>query len=140
MGIGTGFARQEIQQVPLRHEGNERIARVQMREVSHQNILAIEDAAQQMRLFVRQVQQFVGEAQFVHRLQGGGMNGVAAKIAQEVGMFFENDHIDAAARQQGAEHEPGRAAADDAALGGEFNQGQPPARTVRVHVGAGKLV
>ena len=45
------------------------------------------------------------------------MNGVAAKVAQEVGVLLEHDDVDAGARQQVAEHEPARAAADDTAAG-----------------------
>ena len=43
------------------------------------------------------------------------MDGVAAKIAQEIGVLFEHDHIDAGARQQEAQHHAGRSAAGDAA-------------------------
>ena len=37
-------------------------------------------------------------------LEGRGMNGVAAKVAQEVGVLLEHDDVDAGARQQEAEH------------------------------------
>ena len=33
------------------------------------------------------------------------MNGVAAKIAKEIGMFFQNDHGHARAREQVASHD-----------------------------------
>jgi hypothetical protein len=39
------------------------------------------------------------------------MHGVTAKIAQEIGVFFEHHNIDAGARQQIAEHDAGRPAA-----------------------------
>ena len=45
------------------------------------------------------------------------MDGVAAKVAQEVGVLLEHDDVDAGARQQEAEHKPARPAADDTATG-----------------------
>ena len=43
------------------------------------------------------------------------MDGVAAEVPEEVGVLLENQHVDAGARQEQAEHHPGRPAADDAA-------------------------
>jgi hypothetical protein len=34
------------------------------------------------------------------------MNGVAAKIAKEIGMFFQNDHGHTRSREQVASHDP----------------------------------
>jgi hypothetical protein len=45
------------------------------------------------------------------------MNGVAAKVAQKVGMLLEHDDVDTRTRQQEAEHKAARAAADDTATG-----------------------
>jgi hypothetical protein len=45
------------------------------------------------------------------------MNGVAAKVAQEIGVLLKHDDVDSGTRQQEAEHEPARPAADDAATG-----------------------
>src|SRR5439155_26675295 len=42
-------------------------------------------------------------------------NGVAAEIAQEVAVLFEDDDVNAGAREQHAEHHAGRSAAGDAA-------------------------
>ena len=48
------------------------------------------------------------------------MNGVAAEIAQEVGMFLQHHHIDARTREQKAEHETARPAANNATPGGQL--------------------
>ena len=48
------------------------------------------------------------------------MNGVAAKIAQEIAVLLEHDGVDAGACEQKSEHEPARSAADDAATCGEL--------------------
>ena len=63
---------------------------------------------------MRQLQEVVDQAEFVHHLQGRGVHGVAAKIAKEVGVLFEHDGIDAGAPEQVAEHHAGGSAADDA--------------------------
>ena len=64
---------------------------------------------------MRQFQEAVDQPEFVHHLQRRGMHGVAAKIAEEVGVLFQHHDIDAGAPEQIAEHHAGRPAADDAA-------------------------
>ncbi len=44
------------------------------------------------------------------------MNRVAAEIAQEIGVLLQHDHLNASVRQELAEREPSRSAADDATL------------------------
>src|SRR5262245_2866617 len=48
------------------------------------------------------------------------MNGITAKIAQEIIVFLEDDDVDTGAREQEAEHEPARPTSDDATTGGQF--------------------
>ena len=43
------------------------------------------------------------------------MHGVAAEVAQEVGVLLQHRHLDAGPGQQQAEDHPGGAAADDEA-------------------------
>ena len=64
---------------------------------------------------MRQFQKTVDQPEFVHHLQRRGMHGIAAKIAEEVGVLFQHHDIDAGASEQVTEHHAGRAAADDAA-------------------------
>ncbi len=66
-------------------------------------------------LRVRKLQELLEQSKLVHHLERGGMNGVAAKIAQEIGVLLQHDDLDAGARQQVAQHHPGRAAAGDGA-------------------------
>jgi hypothetical protein len=56
-------------------------------------------------------------AQPVHHPQGRGVNRVAAKVAQEIGVLFQHRHADARPRQQVAQHQPRRAAAGNRAGG-----------------------
>ena len=64
---------------------------------------------------MRQFQEPVDQPEFVHHLQRRGMHGVAAKIAEEIGMLLQHDHVDASAAEQIAQHHAGGPAADDAA-------------------------
>jgi hypothetical protein len=67
-----------------------------------------------MRLF----EKVVDEPQFIYQCEGRGMDGIAAKVAQEIAMFLEHDDVNAGPREKEAEHESTRTAAGDAALGG----------------------
>ncbi len=53
----------------------------------------------------------------MEELEGGGVNGVAAEVAEEVYVFFEDGDFDAGTGEEEAEHDSGGAAADDAAGG-----------------------
>src|SRR5262249_45682019 len=48
----------------------------------------------------------------MHQLQRGRVDGVAAKITEEVRMLFEDDHINAGAGEQQPKHHSGGATAD----------------------------
>ena len=50
------------------------------------------------------------------------MDGVAAEIAEKIGVLLDDDDLDAGACQQKAEHHPGRAAAHDAAVAGSADR------------------
>ena len=41
---------------------------------------------------MRLLQEFIEQTEFVHHLESGRMNGVAAKIAQKIPVFFQNEH------------------------------------------------
>ena len=47
------------------------------------------------------------------------MNRVAAEIAEEIGVFFQHQNVNARASEQKPKHHSGRAAARDAALCGD---------------------
>jgi hypothetical protein len=113
---------QEIEEIPLRHQRDELAARRQVTEVHEGELLGTERAAERVRLGVRQGEEFVDQAELVHHLEGRGMDGVAAKVAQEVGVLLEHHHVHAGACEQEAEHHAGRATANDAAASGNLAQ------------------
>jgi len=110
---------EEIQEVPLRHQRDELAARRQVAEVDEGEMQAAELAAERARLGVGQLEEFVEQAEFAHHLERGGMDRVAAEIAQEIGVLLQHHDVDTAAREQEAEHHAGRSASHDAAAGAD---------------------
>ena len=70
-------------------------------------------------LLMRQLQELIEQAKLVHDLERRGMDGVAAEVAQEVGVLLQHHDIDAGAGEQIAEHHAGRPASGDAAASGD---------------------
>ncbi|MNL17968.1 hypothetical protein D3C87_1390910 [compost metagenome] len=59
---------------------------------------------------MREAQELLGETQLLHQFKRGGVNGVAAKIAQKISMFLDNRYVYTAAGKQKAKHQAGRPA------------------------------
>jgi hypothetical protein len=68
---------------------------------------------------MRQLQEVFQKTEVVHRFEGRGVDRIAAKIAQKICMFFENDRIHPGSGKEKPEHHPGWATADDAAAAGD---------------------
>jgi hypothetical protein len=49
---------------------------------------------------MQQLQELIDEAQFADQLKGRRVDRVAAEIAEEIGVFFQHDNVNARARQQ----------------------------------------
>ena len=107
--------REEIEEVPLRHQRDERAAHRQVAEVGDLQPLAAHDPGQLADLLVGQGEELVEQPELVHDLERGGMDRVSPKVAQEVGVLLEHDDVDTRAGEEQTEHHPGRAAAGDAA-------------------------
>lgn len=108
---------QEIQEVPLRHEGNERVLGAEPAEIGDPHGRAAKQAVHHLQALVRQLQEPIDQAELVHHLERRGMHGVAAKVAEEIRMPLQHHDVDAGASQEIAEHHAGRPAADDATSG-----------------------
>jgi hypothetical protein len=89
--------------------------RLEPAEIGDPHRRAAEHPVHLLQALVRQLEEAVDQAEFIHDLQGGGMHGVAAKIAEEIGVLFQHHDIDPGAAEQISEHHAGRPAADDAA-------------------------
>ena len=84
-----------------------------MREIGEDDLVIADDAADLTHFRVGQLEKLIEQAELVHDLQRRRMDGVAAEVAQEIGMLLEHDHIEARAGEQEAEHYPGRSASGD---------------------------
>jgi len=88
-----------------------------MREIGQGERVFADLAAKFCYLLVRALQEFFEKAEFVHQLESGWVDGVAAEVAEEVGVFFEDEDVDAGAGEEETEHHAGWAAAYYAATG-----------------------
>jgi len=85
-----------------------------MREVADLEPLTSDHRGDVVDFGVADLEKFVEDAELVHQLEGGGMDGVTAEIAEEVLVLFEDGDGKAGASEEQAEHDSGRASADDA--------------------------
>jgi hypothetical protein len=61
---------------------------LKVREISNRHDVVVNHSTQFTQFLVRQFQKLLEQAKLVHQLECGWMNGVAAEIAKEIGMFF----------------------------------------------------
>jgi hypothetical protein len=69
------------------------------------------------QLAVVELVELLGDADAIEHLQGGGMDGVAAEVAREVGVHLQHPHAHAAPGEQQAQDHARRPSADDDAAG-----------------------
>ena len=82
--------REEIEKVPLRHQRDETAMRRQMREIGHHHAIGADQPGEMIDLFMRQLEEFVDQAEFKDQLQRRRVNRVTAEVAQEVRVFFQH--------------------------------------------------
>ena len=110
---------EEIEKIPLRHQRDVFAVRRQMRQIEHPQPLIADLHGKPLDLLMRQLEEFIEQPELVHEFERGRMNGVAAEIAEEIGVLLQHDDIHPGARQEKAEHHSGRSAPGDAAFGGD---------------------
>jgi hypothetical protein len=91
-----------------------------MREVGNGNERIAEISGKHRYFLVRPRQKVFEDAQLLHHLERRRVNRVAAKVAQKIGVLFEQHRVDAGARKEQRRHHSRRTAADDAAAGTYF--------------------
>jgi hypothetical protein len=115
--ISFGLLRDEIQEIPLGHEADEFTVHRKMGKITDGDGKVVDGGSDLQKLLMRDAQEMLEEAEFVHEFEGGWVDGVAAEIAEEVGVFFEDEDFDASAGEEETEHHAGGAASCDAAGG-----------------------
>src|SRR5262252_2454585 len=111
--IALAVIGEEVEEIPLRHQRDELAAGRQVGEIRESKSPTTEICADAAGFLVRQLEELVEQTELAHHVEGRGMDGVAAEVAQEVAVLLEHDDVDARAREQEAEHEPAGPAADD---------------------------
>src|ERR1700693_5166538 len=115
--IGFPLFSEEIQKIPLRHERDEFAVGGKMRKVGDRDGKVFNERANFTELLMRALEEFVEKAELVHEFQGGGMNGVAAKIAEKIGVLFEDEDFDTSAGEKKTQNHACGAPANDTASG-----------------------
>jgi hypothetical protein len=113
--IRLGFGGNEIEEIPLGHEADEFAVRGEMGEIGDGYGEIVNDRADRGDFLMGDAQKFLEQAELVHEFEGGGMDGVAAEIAEKVGVFFEDGDFDSGAGEKKTKNHAGGAAANDAA-------------------------
>jgi len=98
--IALRLSGDKIQEVPLRHQGDETAMGRQMGKIGDPHKVIANLCAERAHFLVRLLEELTKEAEFVHDLERRGMNGIPAEIAQEVGVLFEDQNRDPGASEQ----------------------------------------
>ena len=100
--IAARLVGEKIEKVPLRHQRDETAMGRQMGEIGKDDALVADLPGELAHLLMRALEEIVEDAELVHDLERRGMDGVAAEIAQEIGVLLQHHDIDAGAGQQKA--------------------------------------
>ncbi len=95
----AGFAGEKVEEIPLRHQGDELTVSGDVREVGDGESLAANGGRESCDLGVWDGQELFEEAEFVKKLEGGRVYGVSAEVTEEVFVFFEDRDLYAGASQ-----------------------------------------
>jgi hypothetical protein len=91
---------EEIKEIPLRHKRNEAAMRWEMGEIRDFNKSISDLRAERWYFLMGSLQKFLQEAELMHDLQRRGVNGVPAKIAQEICVLLENQNGNSGSGQE----------------------------------------
>src|SRR5271155_3567934 len=94
-----------------------------MSEIGYLNLGTANDDPQIADLVMADLEKLLKQSEFVHDLQGRGMDRIPAEIAEEILVLFEYGDADPGARQQKPEHDTRRSSAGDAARGTNWRFG-----------------
>ena len=110
-----GDRREHVEQIPLRHQRDVLMGARQRPQVGDREAALVELHLHPVQEPVRDLFEALAEAELVEQGEGGGVHGVAAEVAQEVGVLLQHGDLDARAGHEQAEDHPGRSAPDDEA-------------------------
>jgi hypothetical protein len=112
-GPGTCFVAKEVEEVPLRHHGDERCRSVEVRQIGDGPLASGDMQPGLVDPVVRPLQESLQHSKLVEDLHGRGMDGVAPEIAKKIGMLLKHLNPATGAREQQSGHHSRRSAAND---------------------------
>ena len=107
----TRFLREEVEEIPLRHQRHESALDRQVAHVCDGDPPVRDAGGEGADFVVRPFQELVEQPQLAQKLEGRGVDRVTAEIPEEIGVLLEHEHPAAGAREQQAGHHPCGAAA-----------------------------
>ncbi len=113
--VAPGLLGNEAEELRLGHHGDVGELRRQRAKQVDGCHSGARRQVQPAHLGVAQLEQALGEPQLIQELQHRGVQGVAAKVALEVGVALQQNDRNALAGEQEREHRAARATPDDAA-------------------------
>src|ERR1039457_4265394 len=84
---------EEVEEIPLRHEGDELTPGGQMRKIGDRKLFASDLSIELTRFVMRQFQKLLEQSQLVHHLQRRGGEGIAAKVTQKIRVLFQHHNL-----------------------------------------------
>src|SRR5271170_1171606 len=87
-----------------------------MSEITDPYLLVLNVSIEMRDSLMRPREEIFQQSKLVDHIKRGRVNGVAAKIAQKVRVFFQHHHINARSGEQKAEHHSRRPSSGNAAL------------------------
>ncbi len=109
--------RHEVQEIQLRDEGDELAAGRQPGEIGEPDAFAADLALGVLHLLMGESQKGIEQPELGQDIHRRGVNGIAAEVAQEIGMLLQHHHVDTGAREQIAGDQSGGSSAGDHARG-----------------------
>src|SRR5690242_7282113 len=87
-----------------------------MREIRYSQRQGTDPGVEARRFLVGELEKILQKTQFVQHIEGRGVDGVPAEVAQKVRVFLQDEDLDAGSGQQEPQHDPRRTAACYAAV------------------------
>jgi hypothetical protein len=110
---------EKIEEVPLRHQRDETAARGQLRKIRERYAILADLAGELAHFLMRPLEELVEHAKLGHDSERRRVNGVAAEVAKEIGVFLQHPNVDAGTSEEIAQRHAGGAAPGDTTAGGD---------------------
>jgi len=108
---------QKVEEIPLGDEGDVGVGNREVLEVGQADHSLVGHRSQLRDTLLGHLREPSAQTKLVEHVERGGMDRVAAEVAEEVIVLFEHEDLDAGAGEEESKHRARRSATDDAAGG-----------------------